>query len=85
VTLQTPLKTVEGEETMEMTAIPLIAAPSTVSGTMTFAHKITPDSPLKHITSAKLLEQVEDGGMIFSVAFSAIDATYHQEIVSAKK
>ena len=85
VTLQTPISTPEGESIMRMDNIDLTTMPSTVSGSMTFAHLIDESSPLKQITSEGKLHGIEEGSMTFSVSFSGIDATYHSEIVSSKK
>ena len=56
-----------------------------IAGSVTFAHKIDGDSPLKTITSRAKYEMLEDDEFIFSVAFSAFDSTFHSDIVSSKK
>ena len=57
----------------------------TVSGSITFAHRIDEESPLKFITSDAKFQSLEEGDLIFSVAFSAFDSTFHSDIVSSKK
>ena len=85
ITVQTPLTTSEGESMMKMQEVKLHMVPSTVTGSVTFAHKIDQDSPLKNITSEAKFEMLDDDEFIFSVAFSAFDSTFHSEIVSSKK
>ena len=85
ITLQTPIKTKEGESMMKMQTVPIQTIPSTVSGSITFAHRIDEDSPLKFITSEAKFQALEEGDLIFSVAFSAFDSTFHSDIVSSKK
>ena len=70
---------------MKMQNVPIQTVPSTVSGSITFAHKIDENSPLKFITSQAKFEALEEGDVIFSVAFSAFDSTFHSDIVSSKK
>ncbi|GMH93841.1 hypothetical protein TrVE_jg1886 [Triparma verrucosa] len=85
ITLQTPIKTKEGETMMKMQNVPIQTVPSTVSGSITFAHMIGEHSPLKFITSKSKFDSLGDGDLIFSVAFSAFDSTFHSDIVSSKK
>ena len=85
ITVQTPIVTIEGEEMMKMQPIMTYTTPSTLTGSITFAHLIDEDSPLKFITSLQKFEALDADEMIFSVAFSAFDSTFHSEIVSSKK
>jgi len=85
ITVQTPITTSEGESMMKMQEIKLFNIPSTVTGSVTLAHKIDEKSPLRTIISRAKYEMLDDDEFIFSVAFSAFDSTFHSDIVSSKK